>query len=158
MFFSIQWLFTVHNCSSKGSPTSLMSEFGIKLPTEAGWDVAGKPHQLVSYTRQPETNKHHLAPFLQGRKMEKEDTQPNPPCFCSFVPKVMAILKCHASVHTVEFHSPPFPHLTLICITQPLVVTFCSLPTADHWPLGTQLVPFSPISSLPPEFLPDSHH
>lgn len=49
-----------------------MPEFGVKPPTEAGWDVAGKPHQLVPYTQQSEMNKHHLAPFFAGvgRKME----------------------------------------------------------------------------------------
>lgn len=70
MFSSIQWLFAVHNCSSKGPPTSLMSEFGIKPPTKADWDVAGKPHQLVPYTLKPEMNKYHLAPFFAGKKEE----------------------------------------------------------------------------------------
>lgn len=43
-----------------------MPEFGIKPPTKAGWDVAGKPHQLVPYTWKPEMNKHHLAPLFAG--------------------------------------------------------------------------------------------
>lgn len=53
-------------------PSSLMPVFGIKPPTKAGWDVAGKPHQLVPCTQQSEMNKHHLAPFSAGmvRKME----------------------------------------------------------------------------------------
>jgi len=79
-----------------------MSEFGIKLPAKAGWDVAGAQHQPVAYTWQPETNKHHLALFFRS----VEDTWPNLPCLCSVVPKVMAILKCHDSVHTVLL----FPH------------------------------------------------
>lgn len=81
-----------------------MSKFGIKPPAKAGWDLAGKHHQPVTHTWQSETNKHHLAPFFgcMVRKMGEEDTRPNLPCLCSIVPKVMTILKCHASVHTVE--------------------------------------------------------
>lgn len=92
-----------------------MPELGIKPPTKAVWDVAGEPHQLVPYTRQSEMNKHHLAPFFEGmvRKMEQENTRPNPQHLCTFVPKVKAILKCHTNVHIVELHSPPFAPVLL---------------------------------------------
>lgn len=92
-----------------------MSEFGIKPPAEAGWDVAGKHHQPVTHTWQPETNKHQLAAFFGCvvRKTE-EEILPNLPCLCSVVPQVMAILKCHASVYIVELYSPPFSVIWLI--------------------------------------------
>lgn len=94
-----------------------MSEFGIKLPTKAGWDVAGKPHQLVSYAQQPETNKHHLTPFFAGKK-DGEGGHTAKPTTPLLICSQMAILKCHASVHIVEFHSPPFP---------PILLSFASL-------------------------------
>lgn len=110
VFSHIWWLLTVHNCSSKVSPTSLMSEFHFKPPAETGWDVAGKHHQPATCTWQPETKKHHLALFFgcMLRKVEEEATWPHLPCLCSVVPKMMAILKYHASVHTVDLYGTPF--------------------------------------------------
>lgn len=105
-----------------------MSEFGIKPPAKAGWDVAGKHHQPVTHTWQPETNKHHLALFFgcMVRKMEEENTWPNLPRLCSQGDGHSQMSRQCARCRTLQFSFSP--RLTPTCITQPLGMIFCSTP------------------------------